>query len=124
LFSRFCVLFTTLIKNVFIPIGHPLIQGPGIQWFKENSSFEITCSYTWESISADLLGFYDVSGKELSIDRGFVKVVLSSSKTSVNVSLTKSRIQEEDIGRYYCRYGEGLDIYVHVAVVKGIYVFS
>lgn len=115
------VLFIKLMENIFIQIGHPLIQGPGIKWFKENSSFEITCSYTKKPISADLLKFYDGSGKELSKDRGFVRVVLSSSKTFVNVSLTKSSIQADDIGRYYCRYTDNLDIYVHIAVVQGNY---
>ncbi|XP_061173498.1 hemicentin-1-like [Saccostrea echinata] len=95
-----------------------LIQGEGIKWFKENSSFEIFCSYSNGPISDDMLKFFDVSGNELAEDRGFSRTVLSSTQNQVNISLAKDRIQTDDIGRYICRYGNGPSIYVHVAVVQ------
>ncbi|XP_062571912.1 hemicentin-1-like [Saccostrea cucullata] len=95
------------------------IHGAGLKWFKENSSFEIFCSYSYETISRpDLLKFYNGSGSEFSEESGFRRTVISATQTLVNISLSKDRIQISDVGKYSCRYGDGPTTYVFVAVVQ------
>lgn len=99
------------------------ILGKGLKWFLENSTFEIFCSYSDASINVDpaQLRFYDGDNKQLSEDRGFRRTVLSSSSSFVNVSLTKDRIQAEDFGKYFCRYGNGSPFVAYVGILKGIF---
>lgn len=101
------------------------ILGKGLQWFQENSTFELFCSYSDASINVDpaQLRFYDRDGNQLSEVRGFNHTTLSSSSRFVNVSLTKDRIQAEDFGGYVCRYNSSgsSSFIVHVGILKGIY---
>lgn len=101
------------------------ILGKGLQWFQENSPFELFCSYSDASINVDpaQLRFYDRDGNQLSEVRGFNHTTLSSSSRFVNVSLTKDRIQAEDFGGYVCRYNSSgsSSFIVHVGILKGIY---
>lgn len=97
------------------------ILGKGLQWFQENSTFELFCSYSDASINVDpaQLRFYDRDGNQLSEARGFNHATLSSSSRFVNVSLTKDRIQAEDFGGYVCRYNSsGSSFIVHVGILK------
>lgn len=100
------------------------ILGKGLQWFQENSTFELFCSYSDASsnVNPAQLRFYDRDGNQLSEARGFNHATLSSSSRFVNVSLTKDRIQAEDFGGYVCRYNSsGSSFIVHVGILKGIY---
>lgn len=110
--------------DVFVSlIAHLQIQGKGLQWFQENSTFELFCFYNDARLNVDpaQLRFYDRDENQLSETRGFSHSVLASSNSFVNVSLTKDRIQSEDFGTYVCRYGNGssASFIVHVGVLKG-----
>ena len=104
----------------FFCLGQPIIDGDGLQFFTENSTFELFCSYSTRNIIPDSLQFFDKNNNKLTVDRGFNRTIVSSSQDLVNVSLSKSRIQAEDNGRYTCRYKSGPDFYVTVAIVRGI----
>lgn len=102
-------------------LGQPIIDGDGVQFFTENSTFELFCSYSLRNIIPDSLQFFDKNNNMLTVDRGFNRTVVSSSRDLVNVSLSKSRIQAEDNGRYTCKYGNDSNYYyVTVAIVRGI----
>lgn len=101
-------------------LDHLIIDGDGVQFFTENSTFELFCSYSTGNISPDLLQFFDDNNNKLTVDRGFNRKVVSLSQDLVNVSLSKSQIQAEDNGRYTCKYGNDSNYYVTVAIVRGI----
>lgn len=107
-------------NQFFFFLGQPIIHGDGLQFFTENSTFELFCSYSTRNIIPDSLQFFDKNNNKLTVDRGFNRTVVSSSQDLVNVSLSKSRIQADDYGRYTCRYGSGSNYYVTVAIVRGI----
>lgn len=97
------------------------IEGKGLQWFEENSTLELVCSYGSSSadVDPDQLRFFDEDGNPLSGARGFIHTILTSSKNFVNVSLTKERVQADDFGRYVCRYAnDSPNFYVLVGILK------
>nr|XP_022331896.1 hemicentin-1-like [Crassostrea virginica] len=99
-------------------VRQPIIDGDGVQFFTENSTFELFCSYSIRNIIPDSLQFFDKNNNMLTVDRGFNRTIVSSSRDLVNVSLSKSRIQAEDNGRYTCKYGSGSNYSVIVAIVR------
>lgn len=109
-----------VIINFSYFLGQPIIDGDGVQFFTENSTFELFCSYSLRNIIPDSLQFFDKNNNMLTVDRGFNRTIVSSSRDLVNVSLSKSRIQAEDNGRYTCKYGSGSNYSVIVAIVRGI----
>ena len=117
--------YPTTVHNVAIInfsnfLDHLIIDGDEVQFFTDNSTLELFCSYSTKNISADSLQFFDKNNDMLTVDKGFNRTVVSSSQDVVNVSLSKSRIQADDYGRYTCRYKNGPDINVSVAIVRGI----